>query len=104
MFRIGLSPENAAKKSRFLGGLSKFVTSPDLSLNATSVKSFSGWTNLDTVLFTSTTSSKTIGLDKIMLESSSAAVPEPATASIHGLGTLVGAFCQYRRRKRVAAK
>ncbi len=68
-----------------------------------SLQSFSpGWTNLTSVVF-STSAAGVIGLDNVDVElfaAPPAAVPEPATASILGLGTLVGAFCQYRRRKR----
>lgn len=67
---------------------------------------FAGWINLSSVVFSSTSGGATIGLDDVVVSAFSppAAVPEPATASIIGLGTLVGAFCQYRRRKLVDAK
>ena len=61
-------------------------------------QSFTGWKNLTRVVFSSDTGAGfTVGLDQISLAPT--AVPEPATASLLGLGTMIGAFCKYRRRK-----
>ena len=63
------------------------------------------WTNLSKVEFSTTaTGVNSIGLDDLVVTAFAppgpTAVPEPATASLLGLGTMIGAFCQYRRRKR----
>lgn len=60
------------------------------------------WDDLTSVTFSSTTVGADLALDNVDVAAFSppAAVPEPATAAVLGLGTMVGAFCQYRRRKR----
>jgi hypothetical protein len=85
------------------GAFAPLVLSADTTFKSASAI---GWTDLSSVVF-STTSLGTglkLGLDNVTVEAfTPAAVPEPATASILGLGTMIGAFCQYRRRKRAAA-
>ena len=83
-----------------IGGPVSSSIATDSSLQAFSP----GWTDLTSVVF-STSAAGVIGLDNVTVDlfSPPAAVPEPATASVLGLGTLVGAFCQYRRRRRAVA-
>ena len=97
-------PSNLSVLGNLVGGgtLSESLTTAG---PGTDPFNFVNWTNLASVVFSSTSSGAIIGLDNIDVSAFSppAAVPEPATASILGLGTLVGAFCQYRRRRREVA-